>query len=230
MFIYLCSQQSQYIYIDRSGYWIHVVVSAAVGAVVGAFVEATTQVVKGKGSFVERVKGIKGYKVAASAISGALDGALMSVGVSPVLAGAITGGVGNTLEQYWENNNNIRKVNPVEVAVNSGLGALFGSLSDKVGKLFKTKDVSGYLSSRGKALSKRIFNAFKHKIGKNAGKEIGKAFVHYFKTTMTLTIRHLIKEQFRDGIRDGFTEEFLKSSGFDDAFINFLNGQINCSA
>ena len=158
------------IYVDTSGNWIHIAIGAGIGLLSGGIISAATQYLKGEK--------IDWGKIAISAVTGALSGALAATGVGLVgqIAGnTVLGAASSFTEEIYINNGDITKTNITEVMKGAVLGAAGGLLGGAGGG-------SKHLDKLANQMFKRIGNAFLYKTGNALKKEIANAFSYYVKS------------------------------------------------
>ncbi len=90
LFIYV--NNKPLVAIDLNGKWLHVVVGAAVGALVGGFLELGRQLIAGNGISWRRIGAATIGGAAGGAIAGATFGASLGIEVAGVVGGAAIGG------------------------------------------------------------------------------------------------------------------------------------------
>ncbi len=155
---------------DDDGYFWHIVVGAAIGAVISGALTVATNIAKGN-SWNEGL-GI-------SMLSGAASGALAATGVGVVgmaVGGAAISMAENTVSQVVDNNgfNNFDVGDMVFDGVIGGVTGAIGGAGNG----------SKHLTNLGKQTVKRTFKTTVNKGFKAGAKEAGKAFAYYGKNTV----------------------------------------------
>ena len=155
---------------DNGGEFWHIIVGAAIGALISGVVKAVSNVAEGK-SITDGL--------ATAVISGAASGALAATGVGVV--GAIAGNVAismaeNATNQVIENDGfeNFDVDDMLIDGVVNGISAAVGGPGKG----------SAHLTNLGKQTVKRTFHAVKNKGIKAGLKEAGKAFAYYGKNSV----------------------------------------------
>ncbi|MDZ7637964.1 MAG: RHS repeat-associated core domain-containing protein [Bryobacterales bacterium] len=180
---------------DPSGkFWN--LIAAAVGAVVGVVVQGVSDIVKGEFSGWEAYAG--------AAIGGAVAGFIVSSTGCVTCAGA----AGSATEYLVTQGLKGEPVDPVALLVTAGLGAAFGKIGDKAGKVLGAgaKRASQGLS---KALGRQAARPLAQRFSRRALKEALKREATKVKIEKVLGE---IPEEFATGIAEDFTREVIFSS------------------
>ncbi len=156
-------------------------IGAAVGAVVGIAVQATSDLIKGKFS------GWKAY--ASAAIGGAVGGLVASTTGCFACAGAAA----SATEYLLNKGLNGEPVDPLELAVVTGIGAIAGKVGSKAGKVL------------GPA-SRRAGNAMSKALGKSAARPVAQRFSR--KALQKALAREATKDKIRKAI-GSIPEDFV---------------------
>ena len=183
-------------YQDSSGEWIHIVIGALVGAVVGGAIDALSQ---------KLTTGTVDWgQVVISSLGGAVSGGFTAAGFGPVASAIISGGT-DLSTQLYNNGFDFTQIDVTEVLISSAIGAIGAKAGGNAGN-------TGHLDSMGKNCLKRIGKTLSgtnftpcYSISKS-GKEIKKAITYYFSQTSkdnTKVIKSVIKSNVPVMVKSG---------------------------
>ena len=165
---------------DDCGEFWHIVVGAAVGAVLSGASSIISDLVSGEE--------VDWKSAGISALSGGISGALACTGIgfgaSVAINTALSSGE-SILTQGMKNG--FKNINYGEVLLDGAIGGITAAIGGK-GKGTK------HLNNLGKQTVKRTTNAFTHKGAKAAAKEAGKAFTYYAKNTVNFYSKFVKKD------------------------------------
>jgi len=184
---YSLTDKNQFVYCDNNpilrkddgGEFWHILIGAAVGAIVGGAAKAITNVATGK-------KWSEGVGLAAAA--GALSGALAATGLPPIVqivGSAFISGGESVLSQGQEKG--FDNIDYGEVVLDTVIGGIAGRNAGL------GKGEAKHMMKQGVKATKRIF--------KSAGKEAKKAVKYYFSQTTTMFYEPLVKNAIADVIK-----------------------------
>ena len=174
--LYVYCMSNPVMYKDSNGKWIHLLIGAGVGFVVGGVVSAFSQIAG------RRPLDVGSIMISAGA--GALSGILAATGVGLVgqIAGnAVIGGAAAFGDQMYTNRGDINRVDLENVMLN----ALFGAIGGYVGG---AGGGSKYLMSLTNRMASRIGNALQYQSGQRLMREAINAIMYYIKSSSTLNI------------------------------------------
>ena len=165
---------------DSGGTFWHIVVGAAVGAVVSFTASVVGDIVAGNK--------INWANAGISAAFGAASGALAATGLGSavqIVGGALLAGAENVVSQGRDNGFN--NIDYAEVA----LSTIVGGVSSNTNGL--SKATANHLNKQGVNATKRIVSEIKSDGIRVAGKVINSASKYYFSQTSTLFYKPLMK-------------------------------------
>ena len=159
---------------DEDGEFWHLIIGAAVGAIVGGVSAA--------------LQGKSGVEIAIAAGAGALGGLLTASGAGmavQIIGSATIAAAESYLSQgVTKGFDNIDYADLAMDTIAGGISGIGGGID---------KGVSQHLMTQGTQATKRVWNELIHKGLSAAGTEIGKAGKYYFSQTATLYYKPLIK-------------------------------------